>query len=116
MNTLSQHDRRYIERHYQEFDPEFTAFEDMGNAFRAEIEILQGHITQRSRSKAKSELYDWRSIDAIMRKHHWSNTNLAFWIGCSSGTIANIRSGHYTGRPMIEMVQKILGINKGGEI
>ncbi len=110
MESLSQYDRRYIERNYQEFDPEFIVYEDMGKDFRAEIEVLQGHVTHRSRSKVKSELYDWRRIDALMRKHHWSNTNLAFWLGCSSGTIATIRSGHYTGRPMIERVQRLLGI------
>jgi hypothetical protein len=110
VNQLSQYDKRYIERNYQAFDPEFTVYEDMGAEFRGEIEARRGHITHRSRSKVKSESYDWRLIDHLMTLHHWSNSNMAFWLECSSGTIANIRSGNYTGRPMIERVQRLLGI------
>jgi hypothetical protein len=107
MTKLSAYDRSYLDRHSGEFD-EFIDYDDMPDAWRQYIEIQQGHTTHRSRGRIKSVLYDWQWINAWMTRHRMSNSNLAHLLNCSSGTIANIRSGHYTGKPMIKKVNAII--------
>ncbi len=95
-----------MDEHYGEYD-EFIDWEDLSPEWRGYIEAKQGIVTHRSRRKIKSEDYDWQKINEWMRRHGMSNSNFAALLGCSSGTIANIRSGSYT---KSELVEKILSI------
>jgi hypothetical protein len=104
MTTLSPHDRRYISRHYREFDPELDDMGSMGPAFRAEIEARLGHVTHRSRHRIRATDYDWQRINAWMTASRMSNTSLAYLMGCSAGSIANIRCGYYTKSELVERI------------
>ncbi len=80
----------------------------------AEFDTAIGKVNHHSRARLKSELYDWRAINDLMIKHGISNSKLVvvfklkYGHKISIGTVANIRSGHYTGVPMIEKVERLL--------
>ena len=106
--AISQFDLRYIHRNAAQLDPDWLDFDDMGPAFRIEVQAALGMATHHARCRIKSTEYDWRRIDAWMTEHRMSNSNFAYLLGVSVGTIANIRSGHYTGAPMIERILSII--------
>jgi hypothetical protein len=114
---MSPETARYLKRNVERFKAavppadwiELDPFAGNDNpVIRAYIETAMGRTTHRSRSRIKSALYNWKRIDAWMTEHGMSNTSLAFLLDCSSGTIANIRSGHYTGKPMIDRVENLI--------
>lgn len=95
-----------MDEHYLEYD-EFIDWEDLSPEWIQYIEAKKGIINHRTRCVVKSNAYDWRKINDWMTRHRMSNSNFAALLGCSSGTIANIRSGSYT---RSELVEKILSI------
>jgi hypothetical protein len=109
--AISTYDRRYIDRHSHELD----LFDgNDSDAWRAYIDTKQGRVNHHSRARIKSQLYDWRRINEWFTKCRMSNTNfciifeLHYGRPISVGTVANIRSGHYTGAPMIAKVEALI--------
>ncbi|MFA5424982.1 MAG: hypothetical protein WC374_14105 [Phycisphaerae bacterium] len=109
--SISKFDKRYIDRHINELD---MFEENDSDSWRAYIDTKLGRVNHHSRSRIKSALYDWRAINEWMTEHRMSNTNfciifeLHYGRHISVGAVANIRSGHYTGAPMIEKVEALI--------
>jgi hypothetical protein len=114
---------RYLKRNVEHFKQsvppadwiELDPFAGNDNpVIRAYVETAMGRTTHRSRSRIKSALYNWKRIDAWMTEHRMSNSDfvvvfkMKYGRKISVGTIANIRSGHYSGKPMIEKVENLI--------
>lgn len=109
--SISKFDKRYIDRHINELD---MFEENDSDSWRAYIDTKQSRGNHHSRARIKSQLYDWRRINEWFTKCRMSNTNfciifeLHYGRHISVGTVANIRSGHYTGAPMIAKVEALI--------
>ena len=115
--------KRYVQRtaenYLQSVAPEdrdeFYPFAGNDNSvLLAEFDTAIGRVNHHSRARLKSELYDWRAINSWMIEHRMSNSDfvvvfkMKYGRKISVGTIANIRSGHYSGKPMIEKVENLI--------
>ena len=116
-NPISKYDRQYIERHYQEFDPEFMDIDSLSSAWKTYLDEKQGRLTHNTRCRLKSTAYDYKRLDAWMRLHRMTNENmviayeLVYGRRLSVGTVSNIRSGSYTNS---KTAQEMMGMMEGG--
>ena len=114
MSAISEYDYRYVQRNASQLDPDWLDFDDMGPAFRIEVQAACGMATHHSRCRIRSDAYDYKRIDAWMREHRITNETMVIIFDMtyhrllSVGTISNIRSGHYTHSKTVDEVMAIV--------
>jgi hypothetical protein len=113
MNTLSQYDQHYIERHAAEYDPELDDMDSLSAAWLIYLDECRGKVTHRSRCRIKAADYDWQRLNAWMTACRMTNESmvlifeLTYGKRLSVGTIANIGCGSYT---YSDTVRRVMGI------